>query len=556
MADSGTKEENGSSYNPAVVARLGQIGFVVVLLLVLIGWGRLLEYSWLAGPLFLGFTALFLIVLSALKEPELIYPIVALGLCGYYLTASALGAPSSLFPSLFLLPLFIMWVFGAIVVRRLESRRTLFSAGYLASAFFLVVLVLLVLRGVISRPILVAIPVLGISLFCIERYVYGRRTVPGYFGFILFFTGILLFLSSIPGLSAGYRGILLLVAAAFVMAFASGFQDRVGFGKLLPAYLIGLVFSIAGLAVSWVTRDAFFITCLGFSFHLLGFSKTLALKPTAYRLWETTTFKASFGLANLAAVMVGVLLVVDRFPFRLLPMAACAGYVYFYLTLASRRRRTLLRTRSLYMYAAAFFALSLYYTALVNLIPARYHSMLGLFGLPFLVGVLFLATLSTKRPPVLMKSIYDVGYGVVALSFLLPAVLGVYSHATSVFVGAVFVAVYLIFWAKTRAKLLPYQLVLVSLFMYLSIVSLLGLGLQWLSVALVAPGLVALVLALVSKESGSIRYRLLYTAFFLSSVFSITLVLYAEWLSLYLVAVWAVLYLVAGSIWQRRVSYA
>ena len=556
MADSGTKEENGSSYNPVVVARLGQIGFAVVLLLVLIGWGRLLEYSWLAGPLFLGFTALFLTALSVLKEPQLIYPIVALSLCGYYLTASALGTPSSLFPSLFLLPLLIMWVFGAIVVRRLESRRTLFSAGYLASAFFLVVLVLLVLRGVISRPILVAIPVLGISLFCIERYVYGRRTVPGYFGFILFFTGILLFLSSIPGFSAGYRGILLLVAAAFVMAFASGFQDRVGFGKLLPVYLIGLAFSIAGLAVSWVTRDAFFITCFGFSFHLLGFSKTLAFKPTAYRMWETTTYKASFGLANLAAVMVGVLLIVDKFPFKLLPMAASAGYVYFYWALGSRRRRTLLRTRSLYVYAAAFFLLTLYYTALFHFAPAGFHSMLGLFGVPFLVGTLLFASLNTKRPPVLTKSVHDVGYGVVAVSFLLPAVLGVYSHIVSVSVGAAFVAVYLIFWAKTRETLLLFQVVLVSLFMYLSIVSLLGLDLQWLSAALVAPGLVALVLALVSKETESIRYKLLCTAFFLSSAFSITLVLYAEWLSLYLVSVWAVFYLVAGSILQRRVSYA
>ncbi|MFQ5905433.1 MAG: hypothetical protein ACE5JA_02580, partial [bacterium] len=496
------------------------------------------------------------VILHALREPRLIYPIVTLGLCAYYLMLSAAGTPALLFPSLFLLPLLIIWIFGAVVVRSLESRRTLFSAAHLASIFFLAVLALLAIRGALTRPVFVGLPLLGISFFCLERYLCGRRTLAGYFGFILFYTGIVFLLLSIPKLPVGYVGVPLLVVTAGAMAAGTMLQGRLGFAKLTPVYLTGIASSIAALIISSVSGDAFFITGLGFSFHLFGFSKTLALKPTASRLWEMTTYKASFGLANLAAAVVGVFLVVDKFPFRILPMIACAGYVYFYSTLGLKRKRTLLRMRSLYVYAAAFFSLSVYFTALVYFVPNILYSTLGFSGAALLVGVLLLAGLKAERTPVLAKSVYDTGYAVVAVSFLVPAALGAYSHLASALLGCAFAATYLIFWAKTRETLLCFQLVPVFLFMYLSTASLLGLGLQWLSVALVVPGLVFLVLALTSRESGSIRHRLYYTAFFLSSLFSLTLSVYVRWLDLYLVAVWGILYLISGSIWQRRVSYA
>jgi len=531
--------------------------FVVVLFLILAGWGKLLQFSLYAGPLFVLFAALFLIALSALRESQLLYPIVALGLCGYYLTLSAAAVPTFLFPTLFLPILLIVWVFGAMIVRSLNSRRILFSTGYVSSSFFLGVVAVQAIRGLITQPIFAAVPLLGSSGFYIERYVCGRRTVPGYFGLVLFYTGLVLLISGIPRLPFGYMGLPLLSVTAGIMAFATKVQDRLGFGKLAPVYITGVTSSVVALGLSSVSADAFLITALGFSFHLFGFSKTLAFKPTASRLWEMVTYKTSFALANLAGVGAAVLVIISSFPFKLVTMVVCAGYALFYSLLGMRRTRTLLKTRSLYIYTAGFFSLFLYFRMLTHFLPARIHLLTGILGAPLLALVFLLARSVVNRQPVVVKSIYDLGYPIVVTSFVLPVVLVSYSPLAVLLVGVASLAVYAIFWAFTRERGLLFQLIPVGLFLFMSVATLLGVRGHWLPLAFVVPGVILLSLALISKETGSFASRLCYASFFLASVFSIALsVVDARWLNLYPIAVWGVSYLVAGTVLERRLSYA
>ncbi len=533
------------------------VAFVLAAILVFSGFGFLQGYPLASGLSLIAFSLLYFLAAWVTRQGYHVYGGVLLFTTGYCLLLSRIGFSSEMYPALSIPIAFALFLLQSRLRKAANSLVAQVERSMGLVILFFACRVLLALPVYVRDGLAGAIiPLTVFSLICLLHYLGGRKLFSQVGCLLLFSVAYLLSLYWMRPIPKPYYGLFLILLSMGLMALGSRYHDRVGFNNVRPLYAVGQILSLLAFFYA-AGSPAAVLTCLAvFSFHYVGFSRSVSLKQTAWKYPEFMLYKSAFALANVAAAVYVVLLFAYRFTPPLAVLLTSLGYVFIYGRVAHGRRRTILESRSQYVYLTGLF-LTVSYLVLLGILLPRMGTWVKnvLLAIPLVVGVLYCAhILAQSKKAVLAASASETAIAICCVCLFLPSIGGEPAGILGVVLGVCFLACFIVFWRLSRQRALLYAVPAIGSYLYYHIVGMAGVPEAVRGLYLVPGGVLAGVTAVVLERRGSSVSSFAHFAWIFLAGISIACAVKQAVALAYVTSFWAVCFLAVsqtGAGWEN-----
>lgn len=541
---------------------VNKFGHVVALIFITIllfsGLRFLRSHPLLSGLSLIGFALFYFVSVRILEQGYFIYPGVLLFTTGYYFVLSQWQVGAENYPLLSIPIALAIFFFerrfrktGHDLAVSVERNLGLFIVFF---SFFVLFTLPAHLRANMPGAI---VPLLAFSLIYLFHFLETRKLFSQISCLILFSGAYLLTLHWIKQIPTAYHGLFLILLCMGMMAVGNRYQSRFGFSGVRGFYVVGQLLSLATFLYAVRDQSVVLICLTIFSFHYVGFSRSLSLKATAWRYSELMLYKLSFAVANLAGLVYIVLIFFSRFTPPLTVLLTSLGYVFICGRIAHGREGTILKARNQYAYLSGFFATVSVLVLLRRLDPLGAWEKNMFLMIPLILAVLYLGYKAEKgKRMILSLSFYETAIGMSVISLFLPSLTGEPDALLGIILALCFLPCFLFFWRLSGQRVLLYPFSVVFSCLYYGILNMADIPGALKGLYLIPGGLAALAIAIAVQKKGGGSAGIFYFAW----VFLAGLSLVSAWtgpgIRVYVVCFWAVCFLVASQVVRGNMTPA